>query len=152
MEASQSTVDQDLLETLRRRRAELRESLNTLEQALASPAQGDPQRWCERVHVALIELTADFREHLDVTESEGGLHDELRRTAPWLSGRVDRLAAEHAPIRASLDGLLAACELGPDADEIREAATQLLGLLVRHRQRGADLVYDACEVDIGGET
>jgi hypothetical protein len=28
----------------------------------------------------------------------------------------------------------------------------LLGLLVRHRQRGSDLVYEAYELDIGGET
>jgi hypothetical protein len=37
-------------------------------------------------------------------------------------------------------------------DDVREAATALLGRLVRHRQRGSDLVFEAYEFDIGGET
>ena len=154
METSQSLVDTDLLETLRRRRAELRESLNALEAALAAPSLGDQHRWRQRVHVALVELSADFREHIDVTEAADGLHEELARSAPWLSGPVARLAAEHHPIRELIDTLLERCEDGQatPVDEVRESATQLLGQLVRHRQRGADLVYEACEVDIGGET
>ena len=32
----------------------------------------------------------------------------------------------------------------------REAATRLLDRLVRHRQRGSDLIYEAYAVDIGG--
>ena len=37
-------------------------------------------------------------------------------------------------------------------ESIRDAAITLMGLLVRHRQRGADLVYEAYDVEIGGET
>lgn len=153
MDAIQPTVDQELLETLRRRRAELRESLNALEQALAASPLSDPTRWCERVHVAVVELAADFREHIDVTEGPGGLYQELQRTAPWLSGPVHRLADEHGSIRQTLEDLLSRCE-GMDAspEEVRDTAVDLLGKLVHHRQRGADLVFEACEVDIGGET
>jgi hypothetical protein len=39
-----------------------------------------------------------------------------------------------------------------DVDHVRELGTTLLGALVRHRQRGADLVFEAYQVDIGGET
>jgi hypothetical protein len=39
-----------------------------------------------------------------------------------------------------------------DVEEIRDLGTTLLGLLVRHRQRGSDLVYEAYELDVGGET
>ena len=39
-----------------------------------------------------------------------------------------------------------------DVDGVRRLGTALLGLLVRHRQRGSDLVYEAYELDIGGET
>ena len=39
-----------------------------------------------------------------------------------------------------------------DVDSIRESATTFLGRLSRHRQRGADLVFDAYQTDIGGET
>jgi hypothetical protein len=35
---------------------------------------------------------------------------------------------------------------------VRELGTQLLATLSRHRQRGADLVYEAYQVDIGGDT
>jgi len=39
-----------------------------------------------------------------------------------------------------------------DVDSVRDLGTALLGRLVRHRQRGSDLVFEAYEVDIGGET
>jgi hypothetical protein len=37
-------------------------------------------------------------------------------------------------------------------DLIRRLGTTLLGLLVSHRQRGSDLLYEAYEFDVGGET
>ena len=39
-----------------------------------------------------------------------------------------------------------------DVDEVRDAGLALLGRLSRHRQRGADLIWDAYQTDIGGET
>jgi hypothetical protein len=39
-----------------------------------------------------------------------------------------------------------------DVDAIRALATALLGRLARHRQHGADLIYQAYQVDLGGET
>ncbi len=38
----------------------------------------------------------------------------------------------------------------PDPAALREEATALMGQLVRHRQAGADLVFEAYEVDLGG--
>jgi hypothetical protein len=37
-------------------------------------------------------------------------------------------------------------------DAVRDLGMALLASLVRHRQRGSDLVYEAYAVDIGGET
>ena len=34
----------------------------------------------------------------------------------------------------------------------RQRGATFLGMLSRHRQRGADLVFDAYQTDIGGET
>jgi hypothetical protein len=34
--------------------------------------------------------------------------------------------------------------------DLRERANRLLGHLIRHRQQGADLIYEAFETDIGG--
>jgi len=36
------------------------------------------------------------------------------------------------------------------AEEVRVELTALLAALARHRQRGADLIYEAFAVDIGG--
>ena len=38
-----------------------------------------------------------------------------------------------------------------DVEQVRALGTSLLGRIVRHRQRGADLVYEAYEVDVGGD-
>jgi hypothetical protein len=73
MEPNSSTSDRALLEELRRRRAELRESMSALEEALAAPASGELGRWAERVHAASMELSGDFREHIDITEGPDGL-------------------------------------------------------------------------------
>src|SRR5215211_6975403 len=91
MEPSVPTPEQVLLEALRRHRAELRESMSALEQALAAPAPGRLDAWAQRVHVALVELSADFREHIDVTEGPSGLYRGLLTTAPRLSKAVARL-------------------------------------------------------------
>jgi hypothetical protein len=154
MEPSPPTPEQVFLEALRRQRAELRESMNALEQALAAPAPGRLGAWAQRVHVALVELSADLREHIDITEGPDGLYGGLLTTAPRLSNAIARLTREHAQIRDLVDDLLARVS-GPgvnDADPVRDLGTALLGRLVRHRQRGSDLIYEAYDADIGGET
>lgn len=155
MDPSSPTPDQQFLEELRRQRAELRESISALEDALAAPVTGDRERWAQRVHVAVVELAGDFREHVDITEGPQGLYRELLKTSPRLSGAVTTRTGEHVRIRGQVDGLLArvaAPEHFGDADRVRDLGTALLGGLVRHRQRGSDLVFEAYEFDIGGET
>jgi hypothetical protein len=77
--------------------------------------------------------------------------------APRLSSAVNRLQHEHAEIARALDEVDRRLD-DPMSDgdawveAIRDAAITLMGLLVRHRQRGADLVYEAYDVEIGGET
>jgi hypothetical protein len=139
---------------LRRQRAELRESMSALELALAAPVSGGQARWSERVHVALVELSAAVRGHIDFTEGSEGLYVEILATAPRLSEAVAHLTQEHVEITGLLDDLLAST-LPPasvDVVEVRGGGNSLLGRLVSHRQRGSDLVYEAFECDIGGET
>ena len=154
MEQNSSTSDQAFLEELRRHRAELRESMSALEDALAAPATADHVRWAERVQAALVELSGDIREHIENTEGPGGLYRDLLETSPRLSDAVLSLTDEHALICRQVDDLLARVT-APDAirgvDRIRDLGTTLLGRLVRHRQRGSDLVFEAYEFDIGGE-
>jgi hypothetical protein len=155
MESSVTGQGQTFFDELRQRRAELRGSISALEHALASPATGGPGRWTERVHVALVELAADLREHVRITEGPDGLYQELMKSAPRLSGAVSRLTREHSAVRDQIDRLLEYIDQPESAQDIaraRELGTELIGTLVRHRQRGSDLVYEAYEVDLGGET
>jgi hypothetical protein len=155
MEPNSSTSDRAFLEELRRHRAELRESMSALEDALAAPATADQARWCERVLAALVELSGDFRQHIDITEGPDGLYRDLLETSSRLSGAVTSLTHEHVQICRQLDDLVdrvTAPGVTGGVDSIRDSGTTLLGGLVRHRQRGSDLVFEAYAFDIGGET
>ena len=155
MEPNSSTSDLAFLEELRRHRAELRESMSALEDALAAPATADQARWAARVHAALVELAGDFREHIGITEGSDGLYHDLLEISPRLCDAVASLTHEHVLIRRQVDDLLIRVT-APGATEgvgkIRDVGTTLLGRLVRHRQQGSDLVFEAYEFDIGGET
>jgi hypothetical protein len=139
------------LAAARRQRAELLQSIHQFERALAIPA-GDPN-WHDLVAARLGALRAAVTEHVVVTEGPDGLYGELLDHAPRLCRGVDILIREHAALVAAVDALCA--RLRPAAvpvEEVRGWASDLLRELSRHRQRGADLVYEAYATDIGGET
>ena len=155
MGQDETAEDHALLKQIRRRRSELRDSMGALELALAGPAPaGHTAHWVERVHAALVELAGDLRQHVAVTEGPKGLYQDLLRTAPRLTGPVNSLTEDHAVIKEHLEGLLALVDGAggtEDVEQVRALGTSLLGRIVRHRQRGADLVYEAYEVDVGGD-
>ena len=133
-------------------RAELRDSVAAVDEALASPiARGGA--WRERVRAALAELSHDFQDHVELTERPGGIYDTVRQSDPRLIAAVDRLTGEHQRYAEAIAGYLAVLEHGGtigDLPAFREEVTTLMGQLVRHRQTGADLVYEAFQVDLGG--
>jgi hypothetical protein len=109
--------------------------------------------WGEAVHASLVVLADDFSAHVEVTEGPGGLHQAILSGDLRLANAVDALTAEHATIAEEIAGLVAdsAPPVTPDdVDGLRERANRLLGHLIRHRQQGADLIYEAFETDIGG--
>lgn len=146
----------ELLMQVRRRRAELRQAMGVLEQALGSPAAGPD--WTARVRNALIQVEADFRMHVEVTEGPRGLYDQVLTDAPRLAGPVRRLTDEHRTLAVTVGELLARAEkpvdgtVDADRAELRAEGTELLARLARHRQVGADLLYEAYQSDMGGET
>jgi hypothetical protein len=85
------------------------------------------------------------------------MYEDVLETAPRLANVVRRFKAEHAAIRLGINAelvRLAAAAAGEpvDIEATRVRLNRLLGRLVRHRQQGADLIYEAFAVDIGGES
>jgi hypothetical protein len=146
-------VNDSFLEELRKRRGEMRESIGALELALSAPAAADLGLWSDRVRGTLADLSSDLHQHVEITEGPSGMYREVLATAPRLAEAVRRLTIEHGEIRRELDELLARAEAVTsleDATVVRDLGTDLLRSLVRHRQRGADLVFEAYEYDVGG--
>lgn len=135
------------LAAVRRHRAELLEAMQAFERALAVPA-GDPT-WPAGVARQLARLRQAFADHVGLTEGAGGLYAALLADAPRLTSQVTALAREHVAIQQALDALVA--DLDAPAERIRVEASDALRSLTRHRQRGADLIYEAYVTDIGGE-
>jgi hypothetical protein len=136
-------------------RERLRDALVAFEDALSSAGPRRAAAWAEGVVQCILRVEAEFTAHVDFTEQEDGLYDDILEVAPRLSHRVDQLRQEHNEIALALADCLTRMELVPNtahADWVtarRDECNALLGRLVRHRQRGADLVYEAF-VDVGG--
>ncbi len=154
MDAStRSATSTGELEAVRQRRAELLETIGVLERCLAAPAGDRTVLWGERLHAAIDRLASDFALHVEVTEGPGGLHQEIVTADLRLANQVTALAGEHEPIAAAIAEMSAATVPPVNEDQVadlREHGTTLLSRLIRHRQRGADLVYEAFACDIGG--
>lgn len=139
---------------VRLRREVLLRAVASLEAALAAPAAD--ARWPEGVGSALSSLRATFEAHVAATEAPDGIFDQVRDRAPRLSNQIDRLLHDHVTIAADTERLIDRLDHAPmerTADEnaaIREQALQLLAAIVRHRHLGADLLYEAYDVDLGG--
>jgi hypothetical protein len=144
------------LSEARLRRRTLHEALVQLEMAISSPAAGRVPDWTGQVRKDLTSMKAAFEQHVEVTEKPEGLYDEIMTKAPRLVNNVDRLHEEHPTITERISETLAKVESGDieqdawQVDNARDELQRLIGLVVRHRQRGADLVWEAYNVDIGG--
>lgn len=138
-------------EAARRRRAELLGTIHDFERAVA--ALGAEPGWRRWVGERLASLRDQLTEHIVVTEGPDGLYAELCEHAPRLARPVEALVAEHDQLLARTGALVGSVpDPNLEVSQLRERAGELLGALSRHRQRGADLVYEAYATDIGGET
>jgi len=138
-----------------RRRADLHHALIDVERAISSPAAGRLETWTGDVVKRLTILRDAINEHIEVTERQDGLYEEILHRAPRLSGHVERLRAEHPSLRDGTIGLIERFHATPvgdgwSLDEARDDVQRLLGKIVKHRQAGADLVWEAYNLDIGG--
>ena len=149
-------MEDQVREGARRRRAPLRDAASDLELAISAPV-GTGSVWRDRVRESLGRVQVALGQHVQDTEGPDGLYQELQTSAPRLSTLVRLLGDEHNVLRSDISAALSALDelpdqLGDDCCEgAREAVLFLLGRISRHRQKGADLVWRAYSVDIGGE-
>ncbi len=158
VDASAPSVDDGLVandmnaEDVRAHRAVMAQAVVEVQDALGYPI--DEPHWLERVRPAFEELHQDFLLHRTLTEGTDGWYASIVDDAPHLGTSVEKLTAEHEELAASIASFQAALEgTGPLADplEFRDGVTDLMHRLIKHRQRGSDLMYAAYNFDIGGQ-
>jgi hypothetical protein len=101
---------------------------------------------------ALATLRAAFAEHVEYAEGEGGLFAELRDDLPATAApELDRLRRDHVVIIATMDRVdrLLGQGVAPDDGRVVEATAELVRLVAQHRRRGAELLYNVYDVEIG---
>jgi hypothetical protein len=146
------------LDKVRGQRRSLRRALSALEDALAAPIAGHERNWATRLVRTLDHLAEVFDHHVEVTEGPGGLYEDVLEEAPRLDNIIRRFRIDHEAIRSGISAdrqRLGGWLDGGDPvelDGVRRRLTRVLGRLVRHRQQGAELIYEAYAVDIGGES
>ena len=131
---------------VRARREDLRQRMIDVEAAAARPARADAGLWRKAVRHELDALREAWGHHVVTTERPDGFLDEVIAHAPQLASRRDALINDHVEITERFDALLAREDAS--VDETRDDIIDLLGALVRHRHKGAELTYDAYNVDL----
>ncbi len=142
----------DALDRARERRVGLRVAMDHVEKALAGPAGNRTAVWTKELRDALAALSDALERHIVTTESPGGLLDDVIDVAPRLAHRVEVAKREHVRLREQVQEALAALpgDGNADVESAYERTVDLMGGIVRHRHLGADLVYEAFNVDIEG--
>ncbi len=125
--------------------------MTELEFAVSGPAAA--VGWAESVGLGLASVKTALEAHIDEVDGPDGLLADIAARAPGLKPACDELSEEHSVLRESLgraeQDLIEAIQGGPGGRaRLRRRVIALLGRLALHRQAGADLVYDAYNIDI----
>lgn len=134
-----------------RQRSKLGEAMQLVEAAAAAPVARET--WSADLVVNLEQLELAFNDHILDVQSPGGLLDRIVDQAPRLQRVVEAKRQEHARIARLIGETIEATSAAGTTDvavDLRESVMGLLIDLARHRQQGADLIYDAYSIDIGG--
>jgi hypothetical protein len=129
---------------------ELLGGIQRMEHAIQTPV-GDPA-WRPAISRAVAQLKAAFAEHVEVTEGPAGLYAGVLDDAPRLASYLNDLVGDHRSVWTALDELEGRLRRPESPEDVRWHAARLIHEVWQHRQRGADLLYEAYETDLGGET
>lgn len=145
---SESNGRSDALTAAAHRRIELKIAVSQVESAAAA-ASASPN-WRDDLLRELDDLRIALDQHVDEVEGHDGLLIELTTIAPRLVNKINRVRDEHPGLRRDLVNTIDRVKASEDTDEMRGAVLETLASIARHRQAGADLVYEGYSVDIGG--
>jgi Ala-tRNA(Pro) deacylase len=130
-------------------RERLYDTLLAVGRAIAAPL-GSGTRWNDRLERSVSRLAEALDEHISETEGSSGLLVEIVDQAPRLWREVDGLRGEHGMLSDECGRLLERIPSGASGLALRKQAHDLIRRFERHRHLGADLVYEAFGVDVGG--
>ncbi len=139
----------DSLTGAARRRSELEQALYDVERAAASPAARES--WGADLASGVEQLQSALSRHVAEVEAPQGLLEQIVETAPRLQRAVETTRRHHEILAHSVADLLDRVgDPEAAAADIRLDVLEILNDFARHRQDGADLIYEAYDVDIGG--
>jgi hypothetical protein len=126
--------------------------MGELEQAISSPAPGREDPWRKGLAIALDTLATVFEDHVVEAEAPRAFIDRAVEEEPRLANAAKRLRDDHVELAKVIYDLVRRVSDGrgdPSTPaELRGEVLVLLDRLARHRQGGADLLYEAYQVDI----
>jgi hypothetical protein len=127
------------------RRQELYDAMRLLERAVARPS--GLADWRIDIEAALHDLRSALSEHVAQVEGSGGLFEQVLGHSPHLASEIDSLRRDH---RELLETCNQALSMSADWDPLvlRRRVNMLLARLALHRQQGAELLFDAYNVDL----
>lgn len=155
-EVQSQIVGEDVRQELMRNRLALMAAMARLEGSLARPRDRATAVWIAEVRASTDTVEDELVRHIETHEGPGSFHEEVLEAQPHLAPRVNKLQREHATAKTIVAELQETLLSAQDAEvpsaaatEIRKLGSELLMLLVRHRQSGADLVWESVNLDLG---
>lgn len=142
---SQNDTGQPHVERARHRRLQLYEAMANLELEVARPAAS--AQWLVEVKDSLSEFRQALAAHTREVEGPDGILAQILQSEPRFASAVKDMEDDHKHLVAALTDVYSSFDAG-DFAKTRRKVIALLGRLTLHRQAGADLVYDAYNVDI----
>lgn len=139
------------LAAVQARRDDFYDAILGLERAMAEAAGDDPAGWAATASIAALDLRAVLRHHVKETEAPGSFYDDIVENFPNLANQAAKLRAEHGPLDDGVDRLVETLSTVTDdagVEAARSEALDLLRALLMHRHRGAEIVFDAYNVDV----
>jgi hypothetical protein len=145
---NQADPTTEALRAASERRIQLKVAVTNVERAAAAPSA--KKGWRDDLIVELEDLRIALDQHVNEVEGERGLLAELTQFAPRLVNKIDRVRDEHPALETQVAEAIFSVKESESPDETRSTVLEALVSIARHRQKGADLVYEVYSVDIGG--